>query len=71
MITRIYQCPVIGSGTEDDPYRPSVADEGIGGWSCELKVDDSGVPIGADCIVTVPPEYHDAVTCLPGVTLIG
>ena len=60
MITRIYQCPVIGSGTEDDPFRPSVADAGVSQWSSL-----------SDGLVSVTTDDHDAIAALPGVTLIG
>ena len=40
MSDRYYICGRIGSGTEDDPYRPEVADEpGVTSWAANQQLE--------------------------------
>lgn len=56
---RFYTCPIIGSGTEENPYRPAIADDGIE-WAAEIPTDRNGKPIAARCVV-MADEKDDAV----------
>lgn len=44
--------PVIGTGTEDDPYRPDLPVEMIE-WSAHIPTDDKGVPLYPDVYVLI------------------
>ena len=60
MLTRRYSCPVIGRGTDDDPYRPVVADMGVG-WTADIVTGEYGRPTQARCIVEVTAADHSAL----------
>lgn len=67
MASRSYRCLVVGSGTEDDPYRPSLADpasEMGANWSAVEITDES------HCVVLVAFHDHDAIALLPDVEAI-
>lgn len=59
---RRYLCPVVGSGSEGDPYRPAVADVLPAGWGVEPGPDGQMI-VHADAT----PEQHAAALALPGV----
>ncbi len=43
MPTRVYVCPIIGLGTEDDPQRPAIADvPSVTGWSALIATNSDG-----------------------------
>lgn len=44
MTDRHYICDVIGTGTTNDPYRPTIADHGVN-LSDEIATDQNGIPI--------------------------
>lgn len=58
MAKRYYVCPIIGTGTEDDPYRAATADDGVR-HSAEIPTDAVGKPLTARCVVTAD-ETDDA-----------
>lgn len=43
-MARLYVCPVIGVGTDDDPQRPLIADLGVTEWSACIDTDALGKP---------------------------
>ena len=52
-MTRFFLCPIIGSGTDLDPFRSSIANiKTNGGRSALIPADDkTGIPIFNHCIV--------------------
>lgn len=58
MATRIYVCPIIGTGTENDPYRAATADDGVN-HAAEIPTDATGKPINTYCVV-MADEKDDA-----------
>jgi len=60
MAKRYYLCNIIGDGSDDNPFRPAVADYDTAGvsWSGVFQRDPSGRPIHADCLVIVDTEDH-------------
>ena len=47
MAGRLYVCPVIGTGVDEDPQRPLVADLGVTAWSaCIATIDAPGASRG-------------------------
>lgn len=69
---RFYVSPVIGTGTRDDPYRPSVASVATS-WSCVLASNQDGTPARSFALVLadVPAgaKLPDGVLALPDVAL--
>lgn len=59
MELRRYQSPMIGSGTEEDPFRPIIADAGAARWE---SLGDGTF------LVTI--YDHSIIEQLPGVHLI-
>ena len=53
---RLYVCPITGTGTEDDPYRP-VCSGLVSGWSKRADSADGGVVV--QCAPT--DTEHDAM----------
>lgn len=56
-MNRYYLSPIIGSGTEADPYRPKIADYGVD-WAGVIKSDASGHPAQPWCLVLVNTADH-------------
>ncbi len=57
MSTRYYLCPLIGDGTEDNPYRPKVALYSVQ-WQSSIATGVDGVPAQALVIAEVQAEDH-------------
>lgn len=56
-MNRYYLSPIIGSGTEADPYRPQVADY-VKDWWGTFQSDANGHPAQPWCLVLVNAEDH-------------
>ena len=55
---RYYICDVIGDGSWENPYRPSIADDGIG-YVGDIKSDpQTGAPLLPWCLVLVAAPDH-------------
>jgi hypothetical protein len=50
-----YICPIIGTGTLLDPYRPAVADQRVS-YAAEIPTDEAGKPVDDWCVVEVAEE---------------
>ncbi len=63
MAKRYYLCNIIGDGSDDNPYRPAVADYEASGvsWAGVIESGPDGRPIHADCLVIVNTEDHSAL----------
>lgn len=58
---RYYLSPIIGSGSEADPYRPKVADFGVS-WAGVIPSDPvTGQPLRPWCLVQVEAPDHAAL----------
>ena len=57
---RYYVCPVIGDGTEENAYRPKVADYNVS-WTGLLSTDPQGLPKKAWSLVLVDTVDHTAI----------
>lgn len=58
---RFYISPIIGSGTEADPYRPKAADYGLP-WSAQMDNDPvTGAPLQTKSVVRVEAEDFSAL----------
>ena len=58
---RYYISPIVGAGTEADPFRPKVADYGVS-WAGVIKSDQStGRPRLPWCLVVVEADSHAAI----------
>lgn len=69
---RYYICPIIGTGTEDDPYRPALVDAVAGlNWSTDVpnRSATDGAPTFARCVVCVNASSanHAVLAALPDV----
>lgn len=65
---RLYRCAVIGAGTDDNEFRPKVADYEGASWA----VCEDFAP-GADFVsveVVADPATHDAIALDPGVEVL-
>lgn len=67
MATRFYLSPVIGSGTEDDPYRPKIAQFNVT-WSAQMASDENGSPMQSHCIAQVDAEDFTDIDAAPEFT---
>lgn len=47
-----YICQIIGDGSEDNPFRPAIADYPLS-WTAEIKTGDDGRPLESSCVVAV------------------
>lgn len=66
---RYYLSPIIGTGTEADPYRPKIADYGVS-WSCVISSDElTGQPKHPWCVAVVDAADH--ATLLADTTLVA
>ena len=58
MSKKYYVSAIIGDGTEENPFRPAVADHGVN-WAGSIQSDPvTGHPIHADCFVLVATANH-------------
>lgn len=57
---RFYVAPVIGDGTEFNPYRPKVANYAVN-WSVILPSKPDGTPLFPWCLVIVGAPDHTAL----------
>jgi hypothetical protein len=62
---RLYVCPITGTGTEDDPYRP-VCSGLVSKWSKHADSADGGVVVLCD----PTPEEHDAMLAVGCVEVV-
>lgn len=60
MAKRYYLSSIIGDGTDDNPYRPAIADYNVS-WAGAIETDPNGRPLHADCLVIVNTEDHVAL----------
>lgn len=60
MTRRFYLCPIIGAGTEDDPYRPKVAEYPVS-WTAQIVSGADGRPAQAMVIAEVETDDHSAL----------
>lgn len=69
MSVRFYISPIIGSGAEDDGYRPKIADMDVAGWSAPQETDPAtGAPLQTYCIVRVEAIDFSALDADPDLT---
>ncbi len=62
MTKRMYICPVIGDGTEDNPFRPAIADlTPPVNWTATIPTGDDGRPLMAWCLAIVGTRNHQRV----------
>lgn len=72
MTKRFYVTKIRGDGTEDNPYRPAVADHGVN-WSGSIVTDNDesspnyGKPLYADCLVVVATDKHAKLKADPDI----
>lgn len=72
MTKRFYVTKIRGDGTEDNPYRPAVADHGVN-WSGSIVTDNDesspnyGKPLYADCLVVVATDKHSTLRADPDI----
>ena len=64
---RFYLCPVIGDGSEENPFRPAVAEYDVQ-WSCAIASGEDGRPLQAMCVVEVGADDHAALQADPAFT---
>lgn len=64
MSKRFYICKVIGDGTEDNPYRPKVADYPVS-WSGMLPSNPDGTPKYGFTFVIAATQDHTALLADP------
>ncbi len=57
MSKRYYVCDIIGNGTEENPYRPAVADYGVS-WVGSIPTNEQGHPVFAWSLVLVASKEH-------------
>jgi hypothetical protein len=51
-----YRAPIIGTGTDDDPYRPDLPADLNAAWSAEIPCDKNGHPAQTHCIIFVAAD---------------
>lgn len=66
MSKRYYICDIIGDGTEDNPYRPAVADLGVA-WVGDIPTGPDGHPTSTWALVMVATQNHGPVRARQGV----
>lgn len=57
MSKRYYLCDILGDGTEENPFRPAVADHGVN-WSGEVSTGDDGRPNKNFALAVVATNNH-------------
>lgn len=77
MSKRYYISPIIGDGSEFNPFRPKVADYGVS-WAGSIPSDpNTGQPLSTWALVVVNAKNHaalladDAINALPDFPLDG
>lgn len=71
MSQRWYIAPIVGSGTEADPYRAKVANSaGISGHTAHIPTDSAGVPVSAWALVLVNAADHSLLTSDPDLDVL-
>ena len=68
---RYYLCPVIGRGTENEPFRAKVADANVKRVSAVIKSNSDGKPTFPWTIVRVDATNFSEVETMDGVTRLG
>lgn len=69
---RYYLCDLIGDGSDDNPFRPAVADLGVS-WAGSIVTDDNpnsptwGRPVYGDCLVIVNTDDHAKLRNVQGI----
>ncbi len=74
-----YICRVIGTGFEEDEYRPSIADvlddaRAVGGWATDIPSNPlTGAPLKLWCLVAVESEQaiHDILQAQSDIVVIS
>mgnify|MGYP001573658722 CR=1 FL=1 len=66
MPVRLVICPIIGTGTEDDPYRAKVADYG-GHHACAIPTGPLGAPMKSWCLAAINAADLTAVDANPDI----
>lgn len=67
MSKRYYVCDIIGTGSDEDPFRPAVADLGVS-WVASILTGDDGRPVYTDCLALVETVNHNIVRNTRGVS---
>lgn len=67
MSTRYYICGQVGSGTEDDPYRPEIADvSGVRDWAANQECAAGPTPLPRFLVhVLGDAALHEALSVSP------
>jgi hypothetical protein len=63
-MTRYYVCPVVGTGTRQDPYRPKAADYSVA-YTCVLRAAPDGRPAQLWSLCLVDTSDHTALLADP------
>jgi hypothetical protein len=72
MSDRYYLCPIVGTGTEANPYRAKVADASkVGSVSAAIKSNPDGKPTYRWTVARVEAVDFTAVEAMEGVTRLG
>lgn len=66
MAKRYYLCDIVGDGSEDNPFRPLVADYNMS-YVMACDSDAVGRPLHADALVLVDTEDHSQLRGKPGI----
>jgi hypothetical protein len=67
MSKRYYLGPIIGDGTEENPFRPKVALYSVQ-WSCPIASLENGHPAQMRAISEVEADDHSALLADPELT---
>ncbi len=67
MAKRYYLCDIVGDGTDENPFRPAVANLPGVAWSGEIPTGPDGRPLFGWCLVIVGTKNHAEVRKLTGV----
>jgi hypothetical protein len=70
MATRFYICDTIGTGTDEDSYRPAFADTISVPWAADDLRDDSTTSGKLIVWADVTDEQHTIINAVPGVTYL-
>jgi hypothetical protein len=76
MSKRFYLCDIVGDGTDDNPYRPAVANYAVN-WVASIETGPDGKPLHSDCLVLVNTDNHlplradKRIDAMPDMTLDG
>lgn len=67
MNKRFYMADIIGDGTDDNSFRPVVADNSLS-WSCSIPCDlSTGIPTQAWALVSVTDDDQSGLLSVAGV----